>query len=97
MILIQILFYFAFIQAKIIFLDVRTPSEFSVEHVSDAKNVDWSAGDFEKKVENIFKHDLTISQRDALIRDMRFFISKEFKTMIGGNKKSKKKRSSRKK
>jgi hypothetical protein len=50
-----------------------------------------------KKVENIFKHDLTISQRDALIRDMRFFISKEFKTMIGGNKKSKKKRSSRKK
>jgi hypothetical protein len=51
----------------------------------------------QKKVENIFKHDLTISQRDALIRDMRFFISKEFKTMIGGNKKSKKKRSSRKK
>ena len=31
-------------------LDVRTPEEYSVEHIGDAKNVNWNGDDFVAKV-----------------------------------------------
>ena len=31
-------------------LDVRTPREFAAGHIAGATNIDWNAGDFEKRV-----------------------------------------------
>ena len=35
---------------KVVVLDVRTPKEYETGHIAGAKNVDFNAADFEKKV-----------------------------------------------
>jgi rhodanese-related sulfurtransferase len=41
---------------KCIILDVRTPKEFSGGHIEGAKNLDYHADDFQKKLENMDKN-----------------------------------------
>lgn len=37
-------------------VDVRTPGEFSEDHLKNAINIDWKSGDFEKKIKALDKN-----------------------------------------
>ncbi len=36
-------------------IDVRTPEEFEVEHIQNAKNINWKSDDFVQKIEKLDK------------------------------------------
>ena len=43
-------------QKNVVVLDVRTPAEFKEGHIPGATNIDFRAGDFEKRIGNLDKN-----------------------------------------